>query len=224
MISFEEKILKMIEEKSSVLFEIERVLFTQRYRLANKHFEIFAVQSISMMYSIWEGFIQQVFQLYISELNKKELDFINYSDEIVVFHMENTFKQLYEYPEKVQKKVKLYADLNTFYNQDKHLLHTIVNTESNVSFETLNKLLHRFSLEQFPKIWGDYKYPKPNLQETMKTFLRYRNAVAHGGDISSEEKVTQEVYGKYKKLVLDLMYEIQNKMSDGLSNKTYLKM
>ena len=177
-----------------------------------------------MMYSIWEGYIQQVFQLYISELNKKELNFVNYSDEIVVFHMENTFKQFYEYPEKTQKKVKLYADLNMFYNQDKHLLHTFVNTESNVSFETLNKLLNRFSLEQFPKIWKDYKYPKPNLQETMKTFLRYRNAVAHGGDISSEEKVTQEVYSKYKKLVLDLMYEIQNKMSDGLSNKTYLKL
>ena len=55
----------------------------------------------------------------------------------------------------------------------------------------------------------------------MTTFLRYRNGVAHGGDISSEEKVTHLVFEKYKKLVLTLMYAIQDKMSIGLKEHTY---
>ncbi|MCP4353276.1 MAG: hypothetical protein GY795_48110 [Desulfobacterales bacterium] len=55
-------------------------------------------------------------------------------------------------------------------------------------------------------------------------FLRYRNGIAHGGDISSEEKVTQEVYKKYKNLLTDLMYEIRFKMITGLEDKTFLKI
>jgi hypothetical protein len=57
----------------------------------------------------------------------------------------------------------------------------------------------------------------------MKGFLRYRNAVAHGADISSEEKVTQDVYSKYRKLVNDLMDEIFDKMRMALAKKQYLK-
>jgi len=62
-----------------------------------------------------------------------------------------------------------------------------------------------------------------SLQETMTTFLRYRNGIAHGGDISSEEKVAIDVFIKYKLLVNDLMYEILNKMSDGIQTKRYEK-
>ncbi len=67
MSDFEEKLLEIIEERQTVLFEIERALFTKRYKLSKKHFEIFAVQSVTMIYSIWEGFIQQAFQLYITD-------------------------------------------------------------------------------------------------------------------------------------------------------------
>jgi len=66
MFDFEKELLEIIEEREMVLFEIERTLFTKRYNLSRKHFEIFAVQSIAMIYSIWEGFIQQTFQLYIT--------------------------------------------------------------------------------------------------------------------------------------------------------------
>ncbi len=89
--------------------------------------------------------------------------------------------------------------------------------------EVLNKLLKTFSLEPFVQHWDKYKHPASNLKESLTTFLRHRNGVAHGGDISSEEEVTQEVYKKYKNLVLDLMHEIHVKMVTGLQNRTYLK-
>ncbi|OAV66780.1 hypothetical protein Barb6XT_01767 [Bacteroidales bacterium Barb6XT] len=57
----------------------------------------------------------------------------------------------------------------------------------------------------------------------MTQFIRLRNTVAHGGDLDSEEKVTQDVYERYKNLTLDLMYEVHQKMINGLLHLTYKK-
>ena len=46
------KLLLLIENKETVFFEIERVLFTKRYNLSKKHYEIFSIQSISMIYQL----------------------------------------------------------------------------------------------------------------------------------------------------------------------------
>jgi hypothetical protein len=222
MIDFQTQLIHIIEERQTVLFEIERVLFTQRYKLSQKHMNILSVHSISMLYSIWEGYIQQSFQLYIKYLNSLNIDFICFSDEIITFHMENTFKQLSSYPQKTAKKIHYFSQLQNHFSQQCHVLYSSIDTESNVSFKVLNKILCAFSLEPFSEYWGRYKHPQPNLKETLETFLRYRNGVAHGGDISSEEKVTQEVYEKYKILVVDLMYAIHDKIMYGINNRTYL--
>jgi len=223
MFDFEKELLEIIEEREMVLFEIERTLFTKRYNLSRKHFEIFAVQSIAMIYSIWEGFIQQTFQLYITELNRKKVELQDFSDEIIIFHMENTFKQFKDYPQKEKRKTNFYSQLSLFFLTKNYTLYSQINAEDNLGFDILNKILKTFSLDPFTEHWKKYKHPNPNLKESLNTFLRYRNGVAHGGDISSEEKVTQEVYVKYKNLVRDLMYEIQLKMVTGLKDKTYLR-
>ncbi len=221
MTNFENQLLSIIEERQSVLSEIERALFTRRYQLSQKHCNILWVHSITMIYSIWEGFIQQAFQLYIDYLNSLSIDFNRFSDEIITFHMENTFKQLIEYPKNTNKKILYFTQLREHYSKNHHKLYTYINTDSNVSFEMLNKILCTFSLQPFPEHWNKYTYPNPNLKQTLTTFLRYRNSIAHGGDISSEEKVTQEVYEKYKKLVIDLMYEIYNKIICGISSESF---
>lgn len=69
----------------------------------------------------------------------------------------------------------------------------------------------------------DYNYPNPTLKEEMNTFLDYRNGVAHGGDISSIDKVTQQVFDRYKQLVLALMHEIRDRLYIGADSKHYLK-
>ena len=70
MEDFDKVMQDIIEERVSVLFEIERAVFTERYGLSLKHQELFSIQSISMIYSLWEGFVQKSFNLYIDELNK----------------------------------------------------------------------------------------------------------------------------------------------------------
>jgi hypothetical protein len=223
MPDFDSKIEKNINERISALSEIERALFTKRYNLSKKHLDILSVQSISMIYSIWEGFIQTSFNMYIDEINSQRINIFLIKDEMLVYHIEKTFKQFREYPEAHNKKVGFFYKLRELFKDESMKMIAGINTQSNVSFENLNFILKSFCLEPFPEYWGDYKHPNPNLKEMLATFLRYRNGVAHGGDISSEEKVSKEVFEKYKKLVTDLMFEIQLKMTDAIEKKLYLK-
>jgi len=216
-------ILQDIEVRETALFEIERTLFANRYNFSKKQREIFSTQSISMIYSIWEGFIQKSFQSYIDELNKSNLNLFHFTDDIIIHHMENSFKQFFSYPQKKSKKIKFFNDLQGLYSAETHIISRIVNTANNVSFDILNKLLINYSLEPFPEVWKSYTYPKPNLKETMSQFLKLRNTVAHGGDIDPEEKVTHEVYKKYKNLITDLMYEMHKKMSNGMFEYLYMR-
>lgn len=223
MHNFDVALQEIIEERISVLFEIERAIFTKRYSLSSKHQDIFSTQSISMVYSVWESFIQKSFNLYIDELNKVGIDFHDFCDEIIIHHMENSFKQFKEYPGNDNKKVKFFASLRVFHTSSNCSISRVVNTESNVGFNVLNKLLKSFALEKFPEHWKDYAYPNPNLKDSLDLFLRLRNAVAHGGDLTSEERIDQTVYDRFKKLVIDLMYEIRLRMLCGLKDKTFLK-
>lgn len=224
MRNLEDELTQNLDQRLKVLSEIERAIFTKRYRLNKTHLDILSIQSITMIYSIWEGFIQTSFQTYLTHLNSLNIPFDDFSEEIKIFHFENKFKQLKSYPKKHSKKIKFYNDLKSFFETEKHNVYTNINTNDNVSFSVLNAILRSFSLLPFPEYWSIYRHPNPNLKQSMHTFLRYRNGVAHGGDISSEEKVTQGVFSKYKKLVSDLMYEIVLKILEGSQQRKYLKI
>lgn len=224
MHDFDVALQEIIEERVSVLFEIERAIFTKRYSLSSKHQDIFSIQSISMIYSLWESFIQKSFNLYIDELNKVGINLHDFCDDIVIQHMENSFKQFKEYPEKDNRKVSFFASLKEFHSSDSCSLSRVVNTESNISFKVLNKLLKSFALEKFPEHWKDYTHPNPNLKDSLDLFLRLRNAVAHGGELAFEEKIDQKVYVRFKELVIALMYEIRLKMLYGLKHKKFLRL
>lgn len=223
MSNFEYLLEKNINERQSALFEIERMIFTKRYNLSKKHREILSIQSISMIYSIWEGFIQTSFNLFIDEINSRDIEPHLIEENLFVYHVESTFKQLKDYPEKHSRKVAFLYKLKEFFNNNRFKLNNGIRTQNNVSFEILNAILKSFCLEPFPEQWNYYSYPNSNLKEMLTSFLKYRNSVAHGGDISSEEKVTQDVFFKYKKLILDLMYEMQLKMIESANNQMYIK-
>lgn len=220
---FENEHLSLIGQYESSATDIERIFFTKRYNFSKKHFSLLAVQSISILYSYWEGYIQKSFQLYIDYINSLDIDFFTLSDEIMVFHMEQTFKQFKEYPKEIKKKISFYQKLQSHYFLEGQTLTRIVNTENNVGFSVLNRLLRQFSLEEFSEDWNQSKYPNSNLKEMLTTFLRYRNGIVHGGDVSSEEKISQKVYSKYRILIVDLMYEIHHRFMDGIHQETYIK-
>jgi MAE_28990/MAE_18760-like HEPN len=223
---FGEKLYEVIVETQTTIFEIERIIFTKRYSLSKTHYEILSTQSISMIYALWEGYVQKAFNLYIDELNRNDRTTFAFRDEIIIYQMENRFKQLREYPEKPSSKIKYFANLKEFLNGDEAIFR-LVDTKSNVGFEILNNLLQTFALETFPEHWcmdiNPAPNPKPNLKDTLKSFLKLRNSIAHGGAITSEDMVTQQVFQKYKNLIIDLMFEIRVKMLHGLDKATYKK-
>lgn len=57
----------------------------------------------------------------------------------------------------------------------------------------------------------------------MTAFLRYRNTVAHSGDTSNEEVITQDVYSRYRPFVRELMYCMHDRFLDGILNKKDIK-
>lgn len=222
MENFLRSIEELIEEREMAMLEIEKVLYISS-KLSQTQYEVLTIQSISIIYSFWEGFVQRSFKEYIEYLNHLDIGLAQFTDEIRLFHIENTFKQLSNYPKESKKRVAFISDLEQYFSLENHRINSAINTESNVSFEVLNKLLVQFSLTKFPEHWGNYKYPNTNLKCIMKDFLRYRNSVAHGGDISSEEKVNQEVYNKYRSLVKDLMWGLYEKFEMAIGQNAYLK-
>lgn len=220
---FLQELQLIIDEYENNLNEIEKVIFTKRYNLNKKHIEIFSVQSISMAYSVLEGFVQKSFSLYLEKLNNQDLTFDEISDSFFIYHMETQFTQFKNYPDKFEKKILFLSRLRESYSENSITLLSKVDTESNVGFEVINKILKQFSLEPFEERWSaDYNHPNLSLKELMRTFLRYRNGVAHGGDLTSEEKVTQAVFSKYKKLVIDLMNGLYDKFEKGIEEKSFL--
>lgn len=215
--------LQLIDEYANIATEIEISIFTKKYHLSHKHLGILSVQSISMLYSLWEGYIQKTFQMYLAYINNQKISFDCLSDKMKIYYMNNAFKQFKDYPRDEKKQIEFFKKLRIHFANDEHKFPTCVDTKSNINFDVMNQLLSNFSLSPFPEYWGNYTYPNLSLKFMINTFLRYRNGVAHGGDISSEEKVTKEVYSKYRLLIVDLMYEIHLKILDGIENKQYLK-
>lgn len=220
-LEFENKSLLLIEERQEVIREIERAIFTSRYNLNSKHFTILSTNSISILYSIWEGYVQKLFGLYIDEINKEELELFSFKDNLIIFCKERNFRQLKNYPEKNRNKISFIKKLKDFYSTDIHIIPRVIDTESNIGFDVLNRLLDQFCLETYPEQWETYKYPKPNLKENLFLFLKLRNTIAHGGELLPEESIDQQMYERFKKLSLNLMYDLRNKMVDSLVNKKY---
>lgn len=218
---FENKSLILIEERQAVITEIERAIFTSRYELTSKHFTIFSTNSISILYSIWEGFVQNLFGLFIDEINKQQIELFSLCDSLIIYCQERKFRQLKEYPQKSKGKISYMKKLKTFYANEVHLIPRVLDTESNIGFEVLNRLLEQFNLEIYPEHWGIYKYPNPNLKENLLLFLRLRNTVAHGGELLPEESIDKKMYERFKKLSLDLMYDLRGKMLNSLKNEKY---
>lgn len=220
-IEFENKSLALIEERQEVITEIERAIFTSRYELTSKHFKIFSTNSISILYSIWEGFVQKLFGLYIDEINKEEIKLFSLCDNLIIFCKERNFGQLKEYPQKNRSKILYIKQLKLFYSNDIHSIPRVIDTESNIGFEVLNRQLEHFNIEIYPEHWGIYKYPNPNLKENLKLFLKLRNTVAHGAELLPEESIDQKMYERFKILSLDLMFDLREKMLCSLKNKKY---
>jgi hypothetical protein len=110
----EQKISSDIEERQKLMLQIKTLYL--RYEFNNKDEAMFLNYAIPAVYAIWEGFIQTAFQTYIRELNQLNLTINTLCKPILIYHLETSFKQFREYPEKFNGKVAFFDKLNQFYS------------------------------------------------------------------------------------------------------------
>ncbi len=72
--NLEIKLQEILDEKVKVLGDLERIIYSERYSLSEDHKRILSLQSINMMYSVWEGFITASLKEYINYINSKFSD------------------------------------------------------------------------------------------------------------------------------------------------------
>ncbi|MFO0055478.1 MAG: hypothetical protein ACK53Q_21435, partial [Dolichospermum sp.] len=78
-------------------------------------------------------------------------------DSIIIYHIESTFPQFKQYPDadKFNKKVNFFNRLSVFYKTNPLEISPKINTESNVGFKVLNRILTDFNLDKI------IEYPDP---------------------------------------------------------------
>lgn len=215
----EQEIMSDIDERRDLMFRLKAL--SPRYHFLPEDEALFLNYSIPIVYSIWEGFIQTSFQIYIRELNELNLTINHICDRIFLYHIESKFPQFKDYSQKdnFSKKVKFFEQLGQFYQSNTLEISAKVNTESNVSFKVLNRILNDFKLETIPT------HPEPNsnysLQDDLDKFLlKIRNDVAHG---QNSIVVNREDLERSIKLVDRLMDLVFERIKTGFITKSYLR-
>lgn len=211
-----QEIISDVEERKRLMLQIKTL--SLRYGFNEKDEQLFLSYSIPIIYSLWEGFIQNSFRTYIQELNKLDLKVDDIYKKLLIYHMESNFKQFREYPKNDQRKLSFFDNLHIFYKSESIQINPVVNTESNVGFDVLNRILRDFNLESIPE------YPKPRFslkEELDKFFLKIRNTVAHGQD---SIKISREDLVRAIELVELLMDMVLDRLTNGFQRKTYLNI
>ncbi len=124
---FNREIYSLISETESNIYDIEKIIFTHRYCYLDKDFTILSKQSIVMLYSLWEGFIQEVFTIFLEEVNKNINTIFELCDDFMISQIEYNFPQLFNYPQNIDKKVKFHKAMNEFQLDKKHKLKPNIN-------------------------------------------------------------------------------------------------
>lgn len=188
------------------------------HSFSESHKEFLIKYSIPTIYAVWEGFVQNSFQIYVRELNKLGLSRNDFCLNILAHSVDSTFPQLKEYPSEFDGRAKFVSKLDIYF-QDDFKISSRINTQSNVELETINKILHRFNLKPLPK----HLY-----RQQLKDLLRYRNRIAHGDNslVLSKDNIDdfKDRIEEFVVLIERLMQEVLQRISDGYNiDESHLK-
>ena len=69
MNDYKTKLYDLVSETESNIYNIEKLIYTSRYNFLPQDFKVISKQSIVILYSLWEGFVQEAFQIFLEEVN-----------------------------------------------------------------------------------------------------------------------------------------------------------
>lgn len=210
----EQDIQTDIDERKVQLTKIKTLPSQYSFNPSDEQFLL--IYSFPIIYSIWEGFIQNAFQIYIREINNSNLSIDQISEHILVFSMESTFRQLFTYPQKHPQKINYFNKMKTYFRGNNNVyINPVVNTESNVGFKVLNRILESFNLNTIP----EYPQPKYSIKYELDDFLlKIRNGVAHG---NTAYLIKRNDLDRAIKIVNELMDLVFISIKEGFSNNIH---
>lgn len=218
------KINELVDETASNIYDIERIIYTGRYQFIDKDFSLLSKYSLVMLYSLWEGFIQDLFRLYLEEINTKISLIYELNERFMLWQIEEKFKQFNEYPAKEKGKINFQLNLKDFVTQTNHELNTNINCQNNLGFEILNKILVTFNIDVIPEHLFPYKYPNRTVKKFLEDLLFHRNNQAHGNNQMANVTISQSQFIEYKDFIVNMLYEVSFRVLDNLDKQKYLKI
>lgn len=225
MNGFNQSILELISETESSIYDLEKMIFTGRYNFLPKDFKVLSKQSIVILYSLWEGFVQEIFTLFLQEVDRSVNSYFELTDSFMVSQIEKNFKQFNNYPQKLNGRYNFHRMYFEEITKSKHKFELKVDVKNNVELDIVNSLLYMHGANTIPTHWDEkgYAHPNPTVKDLLKDLLYIRNNTAHGNKIMTDVAISQTDFEQYKNLILDLMYEVGRLLSECINNKTYLK-
>ncbi len=164
--------------------------------------------SIPAMYSLWEGFVKDSFDIYVDYINSLKLKIDVISPKILTHAVD--VKHLKNISTDFEKRIDLVYDFWQYLKSD-IVLPKELPTESNINHKIINKILDRFNLQSLPE--------NP-FSKQLDKFLFFRNRISHG-DFSIP--IQQSHIDEYSRLVIELMDELFIRIDDGYQKRSYLK-
>lgn len=186
-----------------------------------------------LLYAHYEGFTNFLLQSYVQEINLKNLKRKDVREVLVVASMEKIFKD-YDNLDKKNgyfkrafpdesalhryiRRADLLAQINDFLEKTLKIEDGVINTESNLHVEVLEKNLYKLgidlTLSSFQK-------------GIISRLLKIRNDIAHTGSHKMLLKTDSERETEIREIkgfVFDLMQDLIEKIYIALENKEYLK-
>lgn len=213
----EDEIEADILDRLDLLTTIKTI--SSRYTFNNQDEIFWCRYSIPSIYSIWEGFFVTALQIYIREINKLELNIDELSEHYLVHTTEVSFKQLFSYPNKHPQKVRFIKDIQVYFQSTAPVyINPEINTESNLGFNVLNKLLEKFNL----KILPEYPRPQYSLKIELNDFLlRIRNGVSHG---NYPFRIDRNDVERGILLIEELMFLVYDSIKEGYDKCVFFKL
>lgn len=172
-----------------------------------------------IIYAEWEGFFVFAMSSYIRSVNAQHVTLDSLDERYYINHLEKSFKQIREYPNKISQQSRYLYDLKTHLrNVGDVALATVVNTESNLGFKVTNNILELYKIERLDDHIDHNSY---SLKDDMDKFLLdKRNGLAHG-DPTATISMDDIINGKH--LVERLMEEIKERILKAAQDDVYLK-
>lgn len=179
-----------------------------RYGLSEAHKDFLIRYSIPIIYSLWEGFVKTVFEIYVREINNLDLSLSQINTKLLAHAIDSDDKlNLNNSRVSFNTKTEFTEYLLDFLDGSIQIS-PVIPTESNIDFKVLTKVLERFNLEGISK-----KYERP-----LRKLLKFRNSVSHGDNSIPVSATDVEISCG---LINDLMSEISNILKKGLDEKNY---